>query len=378
MPVAELSVQDLQTALDDHRPLTVLDVRSAADRADWWIPGSRYVDASAELARGESAALDAAARDMPKDRPVVAVCAKGRTSMAAAERLQQLGFDARSLAGGMTAWSDAWNTAETSFPGAAGAPAFTVIQVRRTGKGCLSYVVGAGREAVVIDPAVDPHVYLRIAKNHDWRIVGVLDTHVHADHVSRARAVAALTGAPLSMPAQQRVVTSFQPLAGGDTMAIDGLTLRAIQTPGHTTESMCFAADTRALFTGDTLFLDSVGRPDLVAPGDEPAYRARLLYHSIKDVLTALPGTLHVFPGHTGQPIPFDGVARTARLDGILAGLPLTTLPEDEFVAAVLARIPATPPNHLQIVRINEGKQAAPPDLQPLEAGANRCAVTQA
>ncbi len=374
MPVQELSVNELRAALEDGRPLTVLDVRPSAQRAEWSIPDSRHVDAYDELWRGESTSLCAAAEQLPHDRPVVAVCAMGRTSLIAAEMLQELGFDAYSLAGGMTAWSEAWNSAETVLPGAV---PVTVVQVRRTGKGCLSYVAGSGTEAVVVDPSVDPGVYLQIAADHGWRIVAVLDTHVHADHVSRARALAEQAGATLYLPPQDRVTYAFTALTEGGEVRFGDASLRAVPTPGHTSESMSYVVNDQAIFTGDTLFLQSVGRPDLVAPGDEPSRRARLLFHSLQDRLATLPGSMLVFPCHTSEPIPFDGVAHCERLDRILPAIALLELEEDPFVKAVLERIPPTPPNHVQIVRINEGKAAMPADMRPLEAGANRCAVSR-
>ena len=377
MAIQEMSVGELQAALDAHQLLTVLDVRPAAQRAEWAIPDSRHVDAYDELWRGETASLCRTAEALPRDRPVVAVCAMGRTSLIAAQVLQQLGFSAYSLTGGMTAWSDAWNTAEAVLPPTGGPDAVAVVQVRRTGKGCLSYLIGSAGEAIVIDPSVAPDVYLQLARDRGWRIVKVLETHVHADHVSRARALAEQAGAELLLPPQQRVQYAFRPIADGDRLTFGAATVRALQTPGHTTESMCYLVNDQALFTGDTLFLQSVGRPDLVAPGDEPARRARMLFHSLKDTLASLPGSLLVFPCHTSEPIAFDGVVHAAPLERILAGLPLLALDEGPFVEAVLGRIPPTPPNHVQIVKINEGKTSMPPDLRPLEAGANRCAVSR-
>jgi hypothetical protein len=82
-----------------------------------------------------------------------------------------------------------------------------------------------------------------------------------------------------------------------------------------------------------------------------------------------------VLPGHSSEALPFDGVPFAAPLGEVRAAVKLAALGEDDFVATVLGRIPATPPNHLQIVRVNEGKEALPADLISLEAGANRCAI---
>src|SRR5205085_4353554 len=132
----------------------------------------------------------------------------------AAEQLRARGIAARSLVGGMQAWSHAWNTAVVPVAGSAA----EIIQVRRTGKGCLSYLVGAAEEAVVIDAALDPAVYQALAAEHGWRIRQVLDTHIHADHLSRSRRLAAATGARLYLPAQERVRYPFTALRDGDTV----------------------------------------------------------------------------------------------------------------------------------------------------------------
>src|SRR5262245_10368967 len=132
-----IDVATLQTWLDTRRPVAVLDVRTAADRTEWAIPGSIHVDAYAALKAHDPHALDAV--DLPGDTPVVTICGAGKVSLVAAEQLRARGLEAYSLAGGMHAWSLAWNTAEVRVPNSAA----RVVQVRRTGKGCLSYLIGA-------------------------------------------------------------------------------------------------------------------------------------------------------------------------------------------------------------------------------------------
>src|SRR5207244_1181298 len=107
--------------------------------------------------------------------------------------LQARGFEAFPLAGGMKAWSLAWNTAE--IPAKDGSA--RILQIRRTGKGCLSYLVGSKAEALVIDASLPPEVYLELASRHGFRIRYVLDTHIHADHLSRGRSLAEQAGAIL-------------------------------------------------------------------------------------------------------------------------------------------------------------------------------------
>ncbi|MGH2830172.1 MAG: MBL fold metallo-hydrolase [Actinomycetota bacterium] len=366
-PVETITVEELRTLLERVQPVTVLDVRTAADRAEWAIPGSLHVDAHDALWAGDPGAL--AAVRLPDGVPVVTVCGRGRTSRLAAEWLTRRGIRAASLAGGMRAWSLAWNTAEV--PPGDGA---SVLQVRRTGKGCLSYVVGSNGDAAVIDPALAPGLYVELAKREGWTIRAVLDTHVHADHLSQARALAAATGAALYLPATPRARFPFVPLREGDTVRVGDATFVTLHTPGHTHESSCYHLDGRALLTGDTLFLGAVGRPDLEAAPAEVRERARLLHGSLRRILTLQDDTL-VLPAHTSEPVAFDRRPIAAPLAQVRASTPLLHVGAEAFVAAILGRIPPTPPNHHRIVQLNEAGDLPEEDPAELEAGANRCAV---
>lgn len=372
MSVPEITPEELRRWLDAGRPVTVLDVRPGSQRAEWSIPGSRHIDAYDRLWAKDPQVLRGL--DLPRDRPVVAVCNAGKTSALAAERLTTEGFEALSLQGGMKGWSLAWNEATLDLPATAAAPAVRVIQVRRTGKGCLSYLVGAATECVVIDAACDPAVYLELARREGWTITALLDTHIHADHLCRSRALATATGAPDYLPATDRARYPVRFLNDGDLIGFGGATLTVLFTPGHTPESISFRLDDRALFTGDTLFTPGVGRPDLEASPEGARTRAGLLYHSLRRLL-ALPPTILVMGGHTGQPIAFDGRPVTLPLSEARAAVDRLPATEAEFVAAIIGRLPETPPNHHVIVQHNESGTF--PDGSPveLEAGANRCAV---
>ena len=174
MTADRISVRQLQDLLAAGQPVTVLDVRSAED-LDWVIPGSIHLDAYHALKAG---ALGPWADVDLRSRPVVTVCGVGRTAAIATEVLRARGIEASTLEGGMQAWSLAWNAAEAVIAGC------DIVQVRRTGKGCLSYIVASGGEAVVIDASVDPTAYVELLAARGWRLVAVADTHIHADHVS--------------------------------------------------------------------------------------------------------------------------------------------------------------------------------------------------
>jgi glyoxylase-like metal-dependent hydrolase (beta-lactamase superfamily II)/rhodanese-related sulfurtransferase len=362
-----IDIETLRQWLDQRKPVIVLDVRTAADRAEWAIPGSIHVDAYAALKANDPHALDQV--DLPSDTPVVTVCGAGKISLVAAQQLRARGVQVRSLAGGMQAWSLAWNTAEVLISESSAC----VVQIRRSGKGCLSYLIGADGEAAVIDAALEPEIYIDLARQAGWRITAVLDTHIHADHLSRSRALAEQTGATLYLPAQDRVAFPFTALDDGDAITIGRSRLTALRTPGHTAESTCYLLDKLTLFSGDTLFLGAVGRPDLHTTPEVARTRAHTLYNSLQRLLGLSAGTL-VLPGHAGAPVPFDGQPLAAQLAQVQAATELLHVAEDAFVESVLARIPPTPPNHQRIIELNEaGVLIAQPT--ELEAGANRCAI---
>jgi len=225
-----------------------------------------------------------------------------------------------------------------------------------------------------VDAPLDPAVYLQLARSRGWSIRHVLDTHVHADHLSRSRALAERAGATLWLPEQRRVVFGHHALEDGSTIRFGTILLEALSTPGHTPESMCYRVGQRWLLTGDTLFLSGVGRPDLEASGEEIRARAMLLHRSLTG-LFALDPTLLVLPAHTSHPVEFDHRPIAATLSTVREAV---RLPADPAVFAdhVLARIPATPPNHHAIVTLNEAGELPSGDVTDLEAGANRCAVS--
>src|SRR5713226_1530975 len=364
MSADRISTRELQELLAGGQPVTVIDIRSQADR-EWSIPGSLQFDAYDAVKSGSLGPL--ANFDFPYG-PVVTVCGMGATAAKATDLLRASGVPAMTLEGGMRAWSLAWNTAQTAISGC------VIVQVRRTGKGCLSYIVASQSEAVVIDASLDPDVYVRLLRERGWRLVAMAETHIHADHLSRSRLLARIKGVDVWLPAQDRTQYPFRPVGDGDRIAFGSTALVAMHTPGHTDESTTYLLDSTAAFTGDTLFLNSVGRPDLEGgTRREFASRARLLHLTVSRLLQ-LPAAAQVLPGHVSEAIPFDGRVLATTVATIRDTVALARLDSAAFVEAILARIPPNPPNHSRIVELNE-RGEVPGDLGQLEAGANRCAI---
>jgi glyoxylase-like metal-dependent hydrolase (beta-lactamase superfamily II) len=148
----------------------------------------------------------------------------------------------------------------------------------------------------------------------------------------------------------------------------------AVHTPGHTNESTSYLLNEAAIFTGDTLFTNSVGRPDLHADPEAARQRAHTLFASLSR-LRALQGPVVVLPGHASEPIAFDGQAVVSPMNDVARWLSAWLASESAFVHRVTANLPPTPPNFSRIVELNEAGALPPGDPTDLEAGANRCAV---
>ena len=366
MTRTSIGLESLREMLERGEPVTVLDVRLEDQHKEWRVPGSVHFDAYGALKARDPNAMKEA--ELPDGQPVVTVCASGKSSAVAAEQLRARGVEAYTLEGGMKAWSMAWNTAEVTGTEA------RVIQVRRTGKGCLSYLIGSGGEAAVIDASLDPQVYVDLAGSLGWKVKRVLDTHVHADHLSRSRGLAELVGATLHMPEGTPVSYPFSALGDGEAVGVGSVRLRAIRTPGHTAESTCYRLEGRTLFTGDTLFIDSVGRPDLGAKPRVACEKARSLHASLRRLLKMDPGTL-ILPGHTSTPVPFDGVPVVGSLAEVRKNVPLLRESEEVFVEKIAGSALPPPENYARIVELNRAGELPEGDTTELEGGANRCAV---
>jgi len=340
----------------------VLDVRESGEAAEWTIPGSTNVPLG-ELAPR----LD----ELPVDREVVVVCASGSRSARAAELLAGHGVQVANLRGGMAAWGSVYDRVVLD------ADDVRVVQVRRRGKGCLSYVVGAGDEAFVIDPSIDVDVYGGIADEHGWRITRVFDTHLHADHLSGARTLADRMNAKLHLNPADTFEFPYEQLHDHDRFQFaNGATLSvaALRTPGHTQGSTIYFVGDRTVLTGDTLFVDGVGRPDLAERAEE---FARNLYGSLHERVLALADDTLVLPGHYGDTVrvePHRPVGAT--LGHLRAALPPLGFDEDTFVAWASARTTPRPPSYVEIIRANMGRSELPvATLQRLEVGPNRCSA---
>jgi glyoxylase-like metal-dependent hydrolase (beta-lactamase superfamily II) len=184
-----------------------------------------------------------------------------------------------------------------------------------------------------------------------------------------------MTGASLRLPDQRRVSFAFTGLSSGERISVGEVSLTVLNTPGHTMESVSFVLDGVAVFSGDTLFVNGVGRPDLHADADAARIRASLLYRSLQSIRDLGPEVL-LLPAHTNQPVAFDRQAIASTVAEADQWLSPWLQSESGFVERLVSRLPDTPPNFVKIVEFNERGQLPTGDVTDLEAGANRCAVS--
>src|SRR5436189_1612014 len=169
-----------------------------------------------------------------------------------------------------------------------------------------SYFIASDREAIVVDPQRDVQQYLDEAERLQCRIRYVIETHLHADFVSGHRELAEKTGAEIVFGAAAGVEFPHVAAAEGDELRVGRVVLRALETPGHTPESLCWLVidtevsnEPQKVLTGDTLFIGYVGRPDLAGGrGLPPQQQAAMLYDSLHDKVLTLDGAVEVWPAH--------------------------------------------------------------------------------
>ena len=321
------------------------------------------------------------ADELPRDKEILAVCAKGDTSEYVAEALGKLGYDARHLEGGTQAWGDFY----TSRP-VVEDEELSIYQVARPARGCLSYLVASNGKAAVIDPLRHVEHYVRLAERLGLEIELVLDTHGHADHVSGGVELARRAGVDYRLHPYDGIhpldvlpaTIDYLYLKDGWSAELGATRVEAIHIPGHTLGNLAFRVG-GYLFTGDSIFIHSIARPDLGGHGETwaPIHFASLAR------LLELPDETVVLPAHFSSPTEADaeGVYRgpLAALKRDNEGLVKVAEGEEAFVAYILASLPKFPPQYVEIKRVNAGLSSPDEEeLSELELGKNICALSQA
>ncbi len=246
--------------------------------------------------------------------------------------------------------------------------------------GCLahaSYMLASAGEAVVVDPQRDVEIYLTAAEANQVSIRHIFETHLHADFVSGHRELASRTGAQIYIGAQAQATFPHVDLTDSFHLQVGQMRITALETPGHTPESMCFVITDEekspspwGVLTGDTLFLGDVGRPDL-SKRFTPAQLAAMLYDSLHQKILKLSDNVLVYPAH-GVGSLCGRNMRAERVSTIgterLTNYALQIKSREEFVRQLTSNLPARPEYFLQDAEINRTGASALSDLPALSA----------
>ena len=375
----EMPPRELAKRIEGGEPLQVMDVRAPEKVEEGKIdlvPPERFHNTrGSELMH----AKDIPSTGLDPELPVAVVCGHGLDSKILAFHLGRLGLDARSVAGGMLSWMRMTLPLELDPPEGLD----RMVQLDRRGKGCLGYLLISQGEAVAVDPPLVFDSYEEILRDSGARLVAVADTHVHADYVSGAIPMSERFGVPYYLHPADAVYPydgtpgemEFRPIADGDSISFGESALKVMHTPGHTEGSVTYLVEDRVALTGDFLFVESIGRPDLGGKEEEWAGQ---LWDSVARAIREWDDGVAVYPAHYA--------AENERRMGRAVGIPFGTLrrenellriqDSDVFVRRVLSEKAPFPEAYKRIKAINVG--LAPiqeEEVEKLEVGRNECAL---
>jgi glyoxylase-like metal-dependent hydrolase (beta-lactamase superfamily II) len=370
-----MSAGELAKKIINQEPVFILDVRNEADFNDWKIEGhSVTIENIPYFDLLES--VDMAVEKIPPNSLVVVVCAKEGSSQFVADQLAEVGVaNVHYLQGGMKSWSTHLEPVKIGDL-SNGAQLYQFV---RLGKGCLSYMVISDGEAVIVDTLRVTQYYESFAVKHKVKIKHTIDTHLHADHVSGGRKLAEKEGGTYWLPAKdaEEVVFSYQPLEETQIITVGNgaVSIQPVYSPGHTIGSTSLIVDHKYLLTGDILFIESIGRPDLAGKAEDWVSDLReTLYSKFK----SLSHDLIVLPAHFGKITELsEGGKVMARLGDLFEQNPgLKIADEEEFRKQVSENLPPQPNAYQEIRQMNMGKiQPTEDEQRDMELGPNRCAV---
>ncbi|MFS0763503.1 MBL fold metallo-hydrolase [Peribacillus phoenicis] len=374
MAFKQMTAAEVSKKVINKTDLFILDVRNESDYNDWEIEGENFEFLNIpyfDLLDGVEEILD----QIPSNKEILVVCAKEGSSVMVAEMLSEAGLNVFYLKGGMKAWSEHLEPVRIGELTNGG----EIFQFVRLGKGCLSYMVVSNGEAAVIDSTRMIDTYLDFADDIGVKITHVLDTHLHADHISGGRRIAELTNAAYWLPPKDaaEVTFEYQPLEGGKVITIGhtAIDIQALYSPGHTIGSTSFVVDQKYLLSGDILFIDSIGRPDLAGLAEDWVGDLRETlysrYRELSDELIVLPSHFMII-----DELNEDGsVAK--KLGALFAeNHGLNIADETEFRELVTGNLPPQPNAYQEIRETNMGKIEPDDEKQrEMEIGPNRCAV---
>ncbi|MBN8193128.1 MBL fold metallo-hydrolase [Bacillus sp. NTK074B] len=370
--VNRLTTKELTKKIMDGEKMFILDVRPKEAFDDWKVEGKNVKIINKPFSELKDN-LESVQAILPKSEAIYVICAKGNSSTKTAEMLVEAGMDnIYSVEGGMQAWSEYIEPVKIGE--LAGGE---IYQFVRIGKGCLSYAVVSKGEVAFIDPSRLLKPYKDFVQEYNLSVKAVLDSHLHADHISGGQSLSKEFDSPYYLPRKdaEEVQYSYEELTDETIINIGNTTIDAVYSPGHTIGSTSFIVDHHYLLTGDILFIDSIGRPDLAGKAEDWVGDLReTLYSRYKN----LQNDLIVLPAHfmTIEEMNEDGSISHLLSDLYKENHGLNIDDGEEFRKMVTENLPPQPNSYEKIRETNMGKiNPEEEEKREMETGPNRCAV---
>lgn len=369
MAEAVISIADFKARLDAGEIEYLFDLRTPDEFDDWRIEGKVSVETlnipQLDFVGEEDKYYD----QLPKDKEIIAICAHGDASKYTAEHLQEQGYRALSLDGGMDAWAIFYETHQVNAEPA-------IYQIYRVAKGCITHVLISGQEAIVIDAVRHIEHIEKILKEHGVALKAVLDTHLQADHISGGRELAQKYGAEYWIHPTDAEGASYthNHLSDEVTFSFGSCTLATIHSPGHTPGSTSFLLNNRFLFTGDTIMKKSLGRPDL---GGKAGEWSHLLYETLYKRFQILSDDIVVLPTHAASLEEMDnkGLVELTMAEARKHEM-YNVADEKVFAKKIEDSLLENPERYQDIRKVNLGLlEVEEKKLQELEIGKNLCGM---
>ncbi len=396
-----IKASELFKVLTANKDIVIFDIRREEDFKRWKVEGKskvtyinipyaeivphRFVGApdreQRETASAKRYFTENTLEDLTFDKEILVVCARGITSDFVAKALRSLGYNAYHLEEGMEGWGNFYYIKEVVED-----KDISVYQVIRPARGCLSHIIVSLGEMIIIDPLRHTEIYEKFAAEKKVKISLVLDTHAHADHISGGPKLNK-DGIPYylhpydgihpmdMLPAQ----ISYSYLHNRSVFNLGSARITTKHIPGHTLGNVIFILNNKFIFSGDSIFINSISRPDLGGKGEK---WAPLHYASLKEI-TSLGNQMVVLPGHYSKldEMNDEGIfaAKLGTLKESNEDLMMLEKGRDQFVEYILNSLPEFPTQYVDIKRVNLGILKVDEEkARELELGRNICALARA
>lgn len=376
MSIFKYNAAELYTWLTTSTEMTVLDVRNKVDFGRFQVE-SPYPFAMLNVAYFDFMEIeDECVALVPKDKPVRIVCAKEGSAKFVAEILEKHGFEnVGYLAGGIKSWGNLLVPMLIN-PG----EDYRFYQFIRPGKASCSYGLINGDELMLFDPSRNTDFYAHFAKINNCKIIKTFETHLQADYIAGSRLLSEQTGAEFLANENDfaGAKISYTSLKDGDVFGFSrqGATVKCLFTPGHTPGSTSYIIDDRFMITGDTIFIQSIGRPDL--GGQVEAWSDKLFdtlqkVKQFKDEIIVLPGHYMSWEEATDELTFAATLAKTKGYNKDIYAIS----DKAGFLGFIKNNMRKQPEEYASIRLINANLEQVDDDkAEELDLGKNECAAT--